>query len=144
MRQLTFEMLPSSLPLSASVTPQPAPAERGSLTEVILGEGSALQPFQLLPVLAHCREHQRWLMWLSANKSLNKEWLARAGLDKAPILHVATTEAQQLSVLIKALEAATSHVIMEWQGNLSRESRQTFRQLAEARGTHVILIRTDV
>ena len=62
MRQLSFEISPTAPPLSSSVREQIEHSARsnglsstskGSLTEVIVGEGSALQPCQLLPILAH-------------------------------------------------------------------------------------------
>ncbi|MDO6805444.1 SulA-like leucine-rich domain-containing protein, partial [Wenyingzhuangia sp. 1_MG-2023] len=60
----------------------------GSLTEVIVSDDSAIQPMQLLPMLAHCNASDRWLMWLSPNRTLNKRSLADMNLDKAPVIHI--------------------------------------------------------
>src|SRR5690554_7705753 len=44
----------------------------GSLTEMILSENSTIHPVQMLPLLAQCDTHTRWLMWLSPNRTINK------------------------------------------------------------------------
>ena len=139
MRQLAFEMTPDAMPFSSAA----AMPVRGSFTEVIVSEGSALQPFQLLPVLAHCNARQRWLMWLSPNQSLNKQWLINAGLQDCPVLHMAISEANQTGLCLKALTSAKSHLIVEWTGPLNRADRATLRELAEENGTHLFLIRSE-
>ena len=116
---------------------------RGSLTEVIVSEGSALQPFQLLPALALCNANERWLMWLSPNQAMNKQWLVNAGLEKSPVLHMTTDSRNQFDLCSKIISAAKSHLIVEWQGILTRETRTELRMIAEQNGTHLFLIRAD-
>lgn len=139
MRQLAFEMSAQPLPFSSKAPD----LLRGSFTEVIVSEGGALQPFQLLPVLAHCNSHQRWLLWLSADKTLNKQWLINAGLKDCPVIHMGTRPENQWDLCIKAIQSAKSHIILEWTGYLDRSKRQTLRTLAEQHGTHLFLIRSE-
>src|SRR5690554_3998659 len=63
-------------------------AGTGRLTEMILSENSTIQPVQMLPLLAQCDTNTRWLMWLSPDRVINKKWLTKMGLEKAPIIHL--------------------------------------------------------
>jgi len=114
----------------------------GSLTEVIVSEGGAIQPFQLLPMLAHCNAHQRWLMWLSPNLSMNKHWLKSVGLSDSPVVHLDSNCESQLTLCQRILQAKTSHLTIEWCGDLSTEDRAEIRSLAINSGSHVVLTRS--
>lgn len=139
MRQLSLSMNESGLAFSASVSAKPA-RQRGSLTEVIVGEDSAVQPMQLLPLLAQCSAHKRWLMWLSPQRTLNKQWLEGMGLSQSPVIHVDLCCDTQMVLCTRVLQAANSHMIVEWQGEITRQERQALRQQASDSGSHVILI----
>lgn len=144
MRQLSFEINPAALPLSSSIQRNTEiSTAKGSMTEVIVGEGSALQPFQLLPILAHCNDHQRWLMWLSPSQAMNKRWLVNAGLQSSPVLHMSIDIETQQELCVKALISAKSHLIVEWTGKISKEKRSQLRAIAEQNGTHLFLIRGE-
>ncbi|MEN9465858.1 MAG: hypothetical protein RL217_2039, partial [Pseudomonadota bacterium] len=64
------------------------PQNKGSLTEIRVYDDSAIPVLQFLPLLAQCVAQKRWLMWLSAERTLNKEWLASMGLGQTPVLHL--------------------------------------------------------
>ncbi len=140
MRQLTLAMTEPGLSLSSAAQPLPTAVARGSLTEMIVSEGSAIQPVQLLPLLAQCDAHKRWLMWLSPQRTLNKQWLESMGLGKSPVIHLDLCADTQLALCTKVLAAGNSHMIVEWQGELSHPIRQQIRQHAMQSGSHVILI----
>ena len=141
MRQLSFEVCPEAAPLSSAAPVRSV--SKGSMTEVIVSEGSALQPFQLLPVLALCSDQQRWLMWLSPSQNLNKEWLAKAGMSDSPVLHLNTQPSTQVNLCIKALSSGKSHLIIEWSGELAPDTRQLFRRVAEENGSHLFVVRGE-
>lgn len=111
----------------------------GSLTEMILSENSTIHPVQMLPLLAQCDNQTRWLMWLSPQRVINKKWLTKMGLEKAPIVHLDTCVDTQKSLCSKILAAANSHMIIEWQGKLSAKDRNLLQQEAILSGTHIIL-----
>lgn len=111
----------------------------GSLTEMILSENSTIHPVQMLPLLAQCDTHTRWLMWLSPNRTINKTWLTKMGLEKAPIIHLDTCADTQKTLCSRILNAANSHMIIEWQGELSNEDRDLLQEEAIKSGTHIIL-----
>ncbi|UTW47203.1 SulA-like leucine-rich domain-containing protein [Bacterioplanoides sp. SCSIO 12839] len=144
MRQLTLGMEPlgmeqGGLTLSSSALRQPRVIS-GSLTEMILSEGSAIQPMHLLPLLAQCSAQQRWLMWLSPEMPMNKHYLDSLGLQDSPVIHLDVCQDTQAILVEKALEAANSHLIIEWQGKLEETQRQDIEQRANLSGSHVILI----
>lgn len=113
---------------------------RGSLTEMIVNDDSAIQPQQLLPLLARCNAEPRWLMWLSANQRMNKQWLASLGLEQSPVIHIDLCQDTQLHLTSRILKAGNSHLIVEWQGEFSSKERQHIQSLAVESGSHVILI----
>jgi len=144
MRQLTLGMDPlgmeqGGLTLSSRTLRQPAVAS-GSLTEMILSEGSAIQPMHLLPLLAQCSAQQRWLMWLSPEMPMNKHYLDSLGLQDSPVIHLDVCADTQQILVEKALQAANSHLIIEWQGPLKESQRQQIEQQANLSGSHVVLI----
>jgi len=115
----------------------------GSLTEIVISEGSAIQPLQLLPILAQCNANQRWLMWLSPNRKINKHWLEKVGLQNTPVVHIDLREETQHELSLKILAAGNSHMVMEWQGNLSETQRNTIKQCAVESASQVILLRRN-
>jgi cell division inhibitor SulA len=148
MRQLSFAIEQPAMSARTSTTPslggmvertQLGHKNNGSLTEVIVSEGGAIQPFQLLPMLAHCNAHQRWLMWLSPNLSMNKHWLKSVGLSDSPVVHLDSNYESQLRLCQRILQAKTSHLIIEWCGDLSSDERAEIRHLAISSGSHVVL-----
>ncbi len=140
MRQLSLTMSEPGLALSSALPVTANQAVSGSLTEMIVGESSAIQPMQLLPLLAQCNAQQRWLMWLSPQRTLNKQWLESLGLGKSPVIHLDLCTDTQLALCTKVLASANSHLIIEWQGELTREERLQLRQQAQRSGSHVVLI----
>lgn len=136
MRQLALTIDEPGLALSA----RPSALNHGSLTEMIVYEGGAIQPMHLLPLLAQCSAQQRWLFWFSAHLNLNKEWLESLGLGNAAVVHMNVRRDNQLSLCTRALAAQNSHMIIEWQGELTHSERLHIRELAMHSGSHVVVI----
>src|SRR5690554_5887779 len=78
-------------------------------------------------------------MILSENRTINKTWLTKMGLEKAPIIHLDTCADTQKTLCSRILNAANSHMIIEWQGELSNEDRDLLQEEAIKSGTHIIL-----
>jgi len=153
MRQLALEMEEPGLSLSSQNNAFAAlPAfghvtakkPAGSLTEIIVSDEGAIQPLQFLPMLAQCNAEERWLMWLSPHRPMNKHWLASMGLERSPVIHVDLCSDTQLPLCTKVLAAGNSHMIVEWQGALSTEERRLLRQQAKASGSHVVIIQREL
>ncbi|MCA6064008.1 cell division inhibitor SulA [Thalassolituus marinus] len=142
MRQLALGMEEPGLSFSSQSPQRSLPA--GSMTEVIVGDESAIQPLHLLPLLARCNEQKRWLMWLSPNRPLNKQWLETMGLQQSPVIHMDLCAETQMALCCRILEAGNSHMIVEWDGLIGTEQRRHLRQLARETGSHIVLIQRDL
>ena len=141
MRQLSLPVdRQPALPFTNAVPLKTRPRPSGSLTEVIVSDDSTIQPLQLLPILAHCNSSDRWLMWLSPNRTLNKQWLASMNLDKAPVVHIDLCADTQKVLCQRILASGNSHLIIEWQGNIKQHQRRQLRELARQSGSHVVLV----
>ncbi|GGY33051.1 hypothetical protein GCM10011297_02500 [Bacterioplanes sanyensis] len=113
----------------------------GSLTEMILSDGSAINPMQLLPLLSQCNHGQRWLLWLSPHPKMNKQWLQSLGLHQAAVIQLDCHLDNQFARCLRAIDAGNSHLLIEWQGPLSVLQRQQLEDSARSSQTEVVLIR---
>lgn len=139
MQSLSFAIHPSTSLQSNSLPPLP----RGCLTEIVISEDSAVQPLQLLSILAQCNDNQRWLTWLSPNRKINKRWLASAGLQNTPVIHMDVCSKNQYELSIKILAAGNSHMIIEWLGEISEQERRAIKRHAIDSASQVILLRRE-
>ncbi|MFL0806915.1 MAG: hypothetical protein K6L60_06470 [Oceanobacter sp.] len=121
----------------------PAATVKGCLTEIVISDGSAIQPLQLLSILAQCNANQRWLTWLSPNRKINKRWLKSVGLQHTPVIHIDLCHQSQYELSIKILAAANSHMIIEWLGEVSEQERRAIKQHAIDSASQVILLRRE-
>ncbi|ASP40271.1 hypothetical protein CHH28_17015 [Bacterioplanes sanyensis] len=129
--------------LSLSITPSHSMQRRamaGSVTEMIIREGSAITPMQLLPLLFQCNQGQRWLLWLSPHAKMNKRWLQSLGLDQAPVVQLDSQAHNQMQLCLQAIEAGNSHLLVEWHGPLSSAQRQQLEHCARHSATEVVVI----
>lgn len=115
--------------------------KNGSLTEIIIDEGSSLQAFHLISLLLQCKIEDRWLMWLSPNKGVNKQWLYSLGLANAPIVYMETGLDNQAELAKRILAAKTSHLVLEWVGELDTQTQAELSHLARFTSTEVMLVR---
>ncbi len=113
----------------------------GSLTEMIISDGSAINPMQLLPLLSQCNHGQRWLLWLSPHPKMNKQWLQSLGLHQAAVIQLDCHSNNQFARCLRAIDAGNSHLLVEWQGPLSQAERQQLEDSARSSRTEVVLIR---
>lgn len=131
------------LPARSVTTKQFKTTEKGSYSELSLGRDSALQASQLLPLLANHGHQQRWLMWFSPRPSMNKQWAASSLLADLPIMHSHCPSNLQLAWCLRAVESGNHHVLIEWQGRMSKSARQQLRAAAEATGTQLMVINKE-
>lgn len=113
----------------------------GSLTEIIVDESSSLQAFHLISLLMQCKIEDRWLMWLSPTKGINKSWLHNLGLASAPVVYIETDLNNQKQLSKKIIAAQTSHLILEWIGKFDAQTQAELSELARLTGTEIMLVR---
>jgi len=138
MRQLQLGIYDSDLPLSSRVTQRP---QGGSVNEIILAQDSALQPIYLLPILAQLSVDERWLTWVAAENTLNRNWVAAMGLNPSQVLHIAPKADNFLDICCKTLAAGTGHLVIEWPGKIEDWEFDLLQQAAIQGGSQALLIR---
>lgn len=145
----TYPSMPTSEMHAAKPNIRPVPNHRhndstgqGSLMELNCQTGGGISPLQLLPLLAQTNQGDRWLMWLSPSCPMNKQWLSQSGLEDAPVMHMASDAHNQYQLIRTITQAGTAHMIIEWQGALSEQTRTALTNMAQHSGSHLIVITT--
>lgn len=122
---------------------RPQNSARGSLTEVTISETGTIRPCHLLPMLAHGTAGDRWLMWMSPSRTIDKRSLESMNLRHLPVIHLDISKDTQLALCCRTLESGNSHVIVEWQGHLDAIQRDTLRGAAHRGGSQLIIVQHE-
>ena len=158
MRQLPLVIQHSDLSLSSSIDSSsidsssinscllPAALQdsihaNSGISEIIISADSALQPIYLLPILSQMAIDKRWLMWVAAKPTINRNWIAAMGIDAAQILHVSSENSCLHTICCKALAAGTGHLIIEWEGSISEHELFELEEAAREGNSNALLIR---
>lgn len=138
MRQLQLGIYDSELTLSSGISQH---SQAGSVNEIILAQDSALQPIYLLPILAQISEDERWLTWVAAENTLNRNWVAAMGLNPSQVLHISPKADNFLDICCKTLAAGTGHLVIEWPGKIEDWEFDLLQQAAISGSSQALLIR---
>lgn len=98
--------------------------ENGLISELVYNERQPAVAQLLLPLLQQLGKQSRWLLWLTPQQKLSKQWLQQSGLpvDKmvqlSQISPVNTVEAME-----KALQTGNYSVVLGWLPELTEEDR---------------------
>ncbi|WP_418384915.1 SOS-induced cell division inhibitor SulA [Xenorhabdus hominickii] len=108
---------------------------KGLVSELIYNEHQSVINHILLPLLRQSGNEKRWLLWVTPNKKLSRNWLINSGLplnkvvQLNQILPMASIEAME-----KALASGNYSVVLGWLPELS-EYEANKLQLAAQKGT---------
>ncbi|MBD2782097.1 SOS-induced cell division inhibitor SulA [Xenorhabdus szentirmaii] len=108
---------------------------KGMVSELIYNEQQSAISHILLPLLRQSGSEERWLLWVTPDKRLSRQWLVNSGLplNKVVQLHqihpMASIEAME-----KALASGNYSVVLGWLPELS-EYEMNKLQLAAQKGT---------
>ena len=143
MRQIPLGIAQDTWTLSSKRTTiaSDKPISRGSVNEIILATDSAIQPFYLLPMVAHISQDQRWLTWVAQETLITREWVASVGVKEEQVLLLSPVKQDLLSLCCKALAAGTAHMIIEWPCELEQWQLEQFQHAADQGSSHAIIIR---
>ncbi|PHM37524.1 SOS-induced cell division inhibitor SulA [Xenorhabdus innexi] len=115
-------------------------AAQGTISELSYCEQWPVLNHILLPLLHQSRSENRWLLWITPNKKVSRQWLVDSGLplhksvQLNQIAPVASPHAME-----KALESGNYCVVLGWLPELSEYGVQKLR-LAAQKGTALGLI----
>ncbi|MCG3470411.1 cell division inhibitor SulA [Xenorhabdus bovienii] len=108
---------------------------KGMVSELIYGEHQPAINHLLLPLLRQSGHENRWLLWVTPNKRLSRQWLMSSGLplDKVVQLNQIRPVAS-IDAMEKALASGNYSVVLGWLPELSEYDVQKL-QLAAQKGT---------
>ncbi|EMN8761861.1 SOS-induced cell division inhibitor SulA [Serratia marcescens] len=116
--------------------------ENGLISELVYNERQPAVAQLLLPLLLQLGKQSRWLLWLTPQQKLSKQWLQQSGLpvDKmvqlSQISPVNTAEAME-----KALQTGNYSVVLGWLPELTEEDRLKLRRAAELGNAYGFIMR---
>ncbi|MCC8380579.1 SOS-induced cell division inhibitor SulA [Xenorhabdus sp. PB30.3] len=115
-------------------------AVNGTIRELSYCEQWPVVNHILLPLLQQSRDENRWLLWITPNKRLSRQWLVDSGLplDKSVQLNQITPVASPYA-MEKALASGSYCIVLGWLPELSEYGVQKLR-LAAQKGTTLGLI----
>ncbi|QTL38643.1 SOS-induced cell division inhibitor SulA [Xenorhabdus budapestensis] len=116
------------------------PATNSMVRELLYNEQQPTINQILLPLLHQSGNENRWLLWITPNRKLSRQWLINSGLPLSKIIQlnqilpIASPNAME-----KALASGNYSVVLGWLPELSEYEVQKL-QLAAHKGTALGLI----
>lgn len=85
-----------------------------------------------MPFLQQLGQQERWQLWLSPERRLNRHWISRLGLSERKSVSLRTASIQEsVQTLEKALRSGNFSSVTAWLPALSVEDRQRLDLAAE-------------
>ena len=104
--------------------------QKGMVSELVYDERHPIMDYILLPMLRQFGNQSRWLLWLSPNKKLSKEWLKQAGLPMNKVMQLTNIQPiTTIEAMEKALKSGNYSVVLGW---LPEICEQEFARLQDA------------
>ncbi|MFB9995800.1 SOS-induced cell division inhibitor SulA [Providencia rustigianii] len=89
--------------------------QQGMVSELVYDEQHPIMDCILLPMLRQLGIQSRWLLWLSPNKKLSKNWLEQAGLPVNKIMQLNQMHSiNSVDAMEKALRSGNYSVVLGW------------------------------
>ncbi|MDC9613048.1 cell division inhibitor SulA [Xenorhabdus khoisanae] len=108
---------------------------KGMVSELIYNEHQPTINHILLPLLRQTGNENRWLLWVTPNKRLSRQWLISSGLPLNKIVQLNQIRPiASISAMEKALASGNYSIVLGWLPELS-EYEVNRLQLAAQRGT---------
>ncbi len=98
------------------------PMQQGMVSELVYDEKHPILDYILLPMLRQFGHQSRWLLWLSPNKKLSRDWLKQAGLPTHKIMQLSNTQSiTTIDAMEKALRSGNYSVVLGWLPEISEQ-----------------------
>jgi len=116
--------------------------ENGLISELVYNERQPAVAQLLLPLLQQLGRQSRWLLWLTPQQKLSKQWLQQSGLPVEKMVQLnqispmATVEAME-----KALLTGNYSVVLGWLPELTEEDRLKLGRAAELGNAYGFIMR---
>lgn len=104
--------------------------QQGMVSELAYDEKHPIMDYILLPMLRQFGVQSRWLLWLSPNKKLSRDWLAQSGLPTNKVMQLNhVSPITTIDAMEKALRSGNYSVVLGW---LPELGEQDFTRLQSA------------
>ncbi|MBI6548462.1 SOS-induced cell division inhibitor SulA [Xenorhabdus lircayensis] len=108
---------------------------KGMVSELVYNEHQPVINHILLPLLRQSGNEDRWLLWVTPNKRLSRQWLMSSGLPLNKVVQLNQIRpVASISAMEKALASGNYSVVLGWLPELS-EYEVDRLQLAAQKGT---------
>ncbi|WP_455817979.1 SOS-induced cell division inhibitor SulA [Pseudomonas cerasi] len=133
--------------MHASACEHPASTcANGLISELIYSEHQPdMTQLLLLPLLQQLGMQSRWLLWLTPQQKLSRDWLQRSGLPLDKVMQspysgtITTVEA-----MIKALQTGNYSVVLGWlDEDVSERDRQRLQEAASSGQALGLIMRAE-
>ncbi|EKT58462.1 SOS-induced cell division inhibitor SulA [Providencia sneebia] len=96
--------------------------QQGMVSELVYDEKHSIINYILLPILRQLGVQARWLLWLSPNQKLSRNWLEQSGLPINKIIQLnRMDDIETVSAMEKALRSGNYSVVLGWLPNISEQ-----------------------
>ncbi|WP_114195536.1 SOS-induced cell division inhibitor SulA [Edaphovirga cremea] len=107
-------------------------SESGVISEFVYHESHPALSQILLPVLHHLGSQSRWLLWLTPQQKLSRNWLVHSGLPVEKIVQLSQIQpTSTVDAMEKALQTGNYSVVLGWLPDLTDIDRERLRLAAE-------------
>ncbi|OTA21698.1 phosphatidate cytidylyltransferase [Xenorhabdus beddingii] len=112
-----------------------SPTEKGMVSELVYNEHQPAINHILLPLLRQSGNENRWLLWVTPNQRLSRQWLINSGLPLDKIVQLTQIRPiASINAMEKALASGNYSIVLGWLPELS-EYEVNRLHLAAQRGT---------
>ena len=106
--------------------------ENGLISELVYNERQPAEAQLLLPLLQQLGKQSRWLLWLTPQQKLSKQWLQQSGLPVDKVVQLSQiSPVNTVEAMEKALQTGNYSVVLGWLPELTEEDRLKLRRAAE-------------
>ncbi|MDX7987706.1 cell division inhibitor SulA [Xenorhabdus sp. 12] len=110
---------------------------KGMVSELIYNEFQPGINHVLLPLLRQSGKEDRWLLWVTPNKKLSRQWLISSGLPLNKVIQLNQIRPiASIDAMEKALASGNYSVVLGWLPELSQQEINKLHQAAQ-KGTSV-------
>ncbi|CNI49569.1 cell division inhibitor SulA [Yersinia mollaretii] len=109
-----------------------APTDSGLISELVYSENQPAVTQLLLPLLQQLGKQSRWLLWLTPQQKLSRQWLQQSGLPAHKVVQLRQINPlSTVDAMEKALLTGNYSVVLGWLPELSEEDRIRLRLAAK-------------
>ncbi|EKT62053.1 SOS-induced cell division inhibitor SulA [Providencia burhodogranariea] len=99
----------------ASIPHTNDPIQHGMVSELVYDEKHPITDCILLPMLRQFGVQSRWLLWLSPNQKLSRDWLEQSGIPANKVMQLNhMTSITTIDAMEKALRSGNYSVVLGW------------------------------